>query len=194
MGAVAYQGSHKWTLSRRSKTYDSGPFNVNSKWQTDNGEKRELLMIGWSANVLAIAIGGALGALGRYGITLLFTQTAISRATTGLSHFVGGGASFGTTIANLTGCLLLGGLYQWSETVAAMAETPLNPKVLLAIRVGFLGSLTTFSTLIGDCAVLGSEGRPAVSLTLLSVNLIGGWVLFLFAIWAVRGIMSGVVS
>ncbi|TWU03162.1 fluoride efflux transporter FluC [Neorhodopirellula pilleata] len=147
-------------------------------------------MIGWPTQILAVAIGGALGALSRYGLTVLCTQTSVSRGISGLSALVGGGPSFATTLANLIGCLLLGIVYQWSESVAAMAQTPLNPKLLLAIRVGFLGSLTTFSTLIGDCAVLGNEGRTGVSLTLLSVNLIAGWGLFLLAIWVVRGVMS----
>jgi len=147
-------------------------------------------MIGWPTQVIAVAIGGALGALSRYGLTALFTQTAVSRGIFGLSSLVGGGASFATTVANLTGCFLLGIVYQWSESVAAMAENPLSPKVLLAIRVGFLGSLTTFSTLVGDCAVLGSEGRSGVSLTLLSINLIGGWGVFLLAVWTVKGVIS----
>lgn len=147
-------------------------------------------MIGWPTQVLAVAIGGALGALSRYGLTVLCTQSGVSRGFSGLSSLVGGGASFAMTIANLTGCLLLGIVYQWSESVAAMAETPLSPRVLLAIRVGFLGSLTTFSTLIGDCAVLGNDGRSGVSLTLLSINLIGGWGLFLVAVWTVKEVIS----
>ncbi|MBB3204398.1 fluoride ion exporter CrcB/FEX [Rhodopirellula rubra] len=62
--------------------------------------------------------------------------------------------------------------------------------MMLAIRVGVLGSLTTFSTLVGDAAVLGSEGRTTMSLTLMSVNLIGGWALFLIAAASVRGVLS----
>ncbi|MFG0289491.1 MAG: fluoride efflux transporter FluC [Rhodopirellula sp. JB044] len=147
-------------------------------------------MIGWSMNLIAVAIGGGLGALSRYGLTLLCTQSPLSRLIVTLGHFVGGGASFAMTIANLSGCLILGGLYQWVETLAAVGETPMNPRVLLAIRVGFLGSLTTFSTLIGDATVLGTEGKASVSLTLMSVNLIGGCALFLLAAASVREVLS----
>ncbi|WP_186774750.1 fluoride efflux transporter FluC [Allorhodopirellula solitaria] len=141
-------------------------------------------------NVLAVAIGGGLGALCRYGLSVLFAQGPLQRLIAGISHLVGGEASFAMTLANLLGCFLLGILFQWSESLASLGETPLNPHALLALRVGFLGSLTTFSTLIGDVTVLGSEGRAVVSLTLLAVNLVGGCVLFLLAAASVRGTLS----
>ncbi len=147
-------------------------------------------MMGWSLNVLAVAIGGGLGALCRYGLTVLFAQGPLYRLTAGISHFVGGEAAFATTLANLLGCFSLGMIYQWTESMGSLGESPLSPRTLLAIRVGILGSLTTFSTLIGDVAVLGTEGRTGTSLTLLSVNLIGGCALFLFAAASVRGMMS----
>lgn len=151
-------------------------------WLTDQ--------IGFAGNGLAVLVGGGMGALTRYGIALLTTQPTVNRALTAASHSVGGGAALGTTIANLLGCLLLGGLYQCSENWAAMAETPVSPRTLLAIRVGFLGSLTTFSTLVGDISVLGTTGRMDTSLTLLAVNLIGGVLLFIAAMAVVRGVMS----
>ncbi len=147
-------------------------------------------MMGWSMNVLAVAIGGGLGALCRYGLTVLFAQGPLYRLIAGISHLVGGEAGFATTLANLLGCLLLGLLYQWTESLASLGETPLHPQMLLAMRVGVLGSLTTFSTLIGDVTVLGTEGHTASSLTLLSVNLFGGVALFLLAVASVRGMLS----
>ncbi|TWU15201.1 fluoride efflux transporter FluC [Allorhodopirellula heiligendammensis] len=147
-------------------------------------------MMGWSMNVLAVAIGGSLGALCRYGLTVLFAQGPLQRLIGGISHLVGGEAGFATTLANLLGCLLLGSLYQWTESLADLGETPLSPHMLLAIRVGILGSLTTFSTLVGDITVLSSEGRVAASLTMLSVNLVGGCALFLLAAASVRGLLS----
>ncbi len=147
-------------------------------------------MIAWSMNVLAVAIGGSLGALCRYGITLLCTQGPLARNIAGIGDVVGGGASFATTLANLSGCLFLGVLYQWGESLAAVGQSPLSPRAMLALRVGVLGSLTTFSTLIGDVAVLGSENRAAASLTLIAVNLIGGGVLFFLAAAAVKGWLS----
>lgn len=145
-------------------------------------------LIAVAGNVFAIAAGGGLGALVRYGVTLLMTQTPVSRFISGFAPSVGGGASFGMTVANLSGCFLLGGLYQFAESAASMGETPIDPRWMLAIRVGFLGSLTTFSTLMGDVVVLGSSQRIGTSLTLLSVNLVGGAVLFLIAIAIVRSV------
>ena len=146
--------------------------------------------IGLAGNGLAVVIGGGLGALARYAIALLTDHPTISRPLTAVSHSLGGGPALGTTIANLIGCLLLGGLYQYSENWAAMAQTPLNPRLLLAIRVGFLGSLTTFSTLIGEMSILGTSGRLDASFVLLAVNLIGGVLLFVAAMAVVRGVMS----
>lgn len=147
-------------------------------------------MIGWSMNVLAVAIGGSLGALGRYGLTLLFTHSPLNSLIAGPARWMGGGAGFATTIANLLGCAALGALYQWVEGTAATGSTPLSPRTLLALRVGFLGSLTTFSTLIGDATVLSMENRPVASLTLLGVNLFAGLALFWLAAAFVRGAAS----
>ena len=147
-------------------------------------------MIGWSMNLLAVAIGGGLGGLCRYAITVLCTQGPLSHSIAGIGDVVGGGASLATTLANLSGCLLLGVLYQWGESLAAVGQSPLSPRTMLALRVGVLGSLTTFSTLIGDAAVLGSEDRAVASLTLISVNLFGGWAIFLLSAAAVKGLLS----
>ena len=76
---------------------------------------------------LWIAIGGALGALGRYGI---------GRS---MSRFFEHPFPVGTLFANVSGCLFIGvmlgsGIFDKS--------TPAR----MGIGVGFLGALTTFST------------------------------------------------
>ena len=85
---------------------------------------------------------------------------------------------------------------------ALFAQGPLHRSIvgishLVGGEAGFattlanlLGSLTTFSTLIGDVTVLGTDGRTAASLTLLSVNLVGGVGLFSLAAVSVRGVLS----
>lgn len=103
-----------------------------------------------SMNVLAVAIGGSLGALCHDGLTILFAQGPLRRPIVGISHLVDREAGFATTLANLSDGLLLGLLYQGTERLENLGRTPLPPQRLLApqmllgLRVGVLGSLTLF--------------------------------------------------
>ena len=90
--------------------------------------------------LLMIAIGGAFGALSRYGLALL----AI--------NLFGKGFPFGTLIANFVGSLLMGLLFGLVE-----AEH-LVPEARMALGVGFLGALTTFSTFSLDTLLLMQHG------------------------------------
>ena len=90
--------------------------------------------------LLMIAIGGAFGALSRYGLALL----AI--------NLFGKGFPFGTLIANFVGSLLMGLLFGLVE-----AEH-LVPEARMALGIGFLGALTTFSTFSLDTLLLMQHG------------------------------------
>jgi CrcB protein len=76
-----------------------------------------------------IAVAGALGALCRWGI---------SRA--GYALF-GAGFAWGTLIANVLGCFLLGFLMYTGLNTDKIPEA-----LRTALAIGFLGALTTFST------------------------------------------------
>ncbi|MCB0036841.1 MAG: CrcB family protein [Anaerolineales bacterium] len=81
--------------------------------------------------LIAVAIGGAVGALLRYGIALwagVSWQTAAGRFP------------IGTFVANVIGGLLIGILFQLFRQISV----PLYIETLLL--TGFLGALTTFST------------------------------------------------
>ena len=78
--------------------------------------------------VLLIGAGGALGALGRYGV---------SRA---MIRLIGESFPYGTLAVNCVGSLLIGLLMQ------VLLGSDLVPHSLrLALIVGFLGAFTTFS-------------------------------------------------
>ena len=81
------------------------------------------------ARLLAVALGGALGAVLRY------------LAGLGAQRLWGEHFPWGTLLVNLTGCLLLGGLLAWSSERAALPES-----VRLFGAVGVCGAFTTFST------------------------------------------------
>ena len=78
--------------------------------------------------LLAIALGGAVGSLLRYGVGISVQRAAHA------------GFPVGTLVVNLIGCLLVGALaahYMNDET---------HPVLRAALTVGFCGGFTTFST------------------------------------------------
>lgn len=83
--------------------------------------------------LFGIAVGGALGALSRYGITLWLIRHQSSVF------------AWPTLVVNVIGSFLLGLLMAWSTRYPHLPEAV---KTMLAI--GFLGALTTFSTFSYD--------------------------------------------
>jgi CrcB protein len=105
--------------------------------------RRELL--GRRTGVLAvIALGGAAGALARYGLARALP--------TGPSGF-----PWATFWTNVTGCLLIGVLVVLS-TERLTAHRLIRP----FLGVGVLGGFTTFSTYAGESRALLAAGRAAV--------------------------------
>ena len=83
-----------------------------------------------NSHVLAIAVGGALGAVSRYGVNLA------------CARWLGDHFAFGTLVVNVVGCFVLGLLAPLGS-----ADIPRwNFLTHSAVTVGFLGALTTFST------------------------------------------------
>jgi CrcB protein len=105
-------------------------------------------------NLVFIALAGSFGALSRYGITLLSQK------------FFGKDFPSGTLIANVAGCFLMGVLLQ---TPQSWVDLPYN--VRLGLGVGFLGSLTTFSTFGMDTFKLLEGDQIFLGLTNILANL-----------------------
>ncbi|MFT4415843.1 fluoride efflux transporter CrcB [Fredinandcohnia humi] len=78
-------------------------------------------------NIIMVMVGGFFGAILRYmlGEWLVITN----------------GFPIGTLTVNLIGCFLLG----WTLTSSALTKK-WNPKLILFLGTGFIGSFTTFST------------------------------------------------
>ncbi len=121
-------------------------------------------------NLAAVALGGSLGSVSRYLITL---------ATTAVT---GGSGMLGTCIANVLGCAAIGALIAYGE-----ADSHLSERTALAIRVGFLGSLTTFSTFAAESAQLAGDGRFLISGCYVAANLFIGWAVLILASTIVEG-------
>ena len=91
--------------------------------------------------VLAIALGGAIGAVGRHYVSVTMTL------------LMGHGFPWGTVVVNVAGSFLMGVLI---ETMALVWSPSVELRALLT--VGVLGAFTTFSTFSLDVATLYERG------------------------------------
>ena len=112
--------------------------------------------------VVAIMIGGAIGAVSRYGVSHLIYALA------------GRGFPYGTLVVNVLGSFLMGYL-----SIYLMSKVSLDPALRLAILVGFLGAFTTFSTF--SMETLGLLESGLIGRALLNVALSVG--ASLTAVW-----------
>ena len=108
--------------------------------------------------LLLIGIGGAIGAMSRFGIAELSKK------------FFSGAFPLGTLIANLACCFLIGVLLGSGQ---ADKSEPLR----LGVGVGFLGALTTFSTFGAETMQQVNDGNWAVFAANIGANLILGLTL-----------------
>jgi CrcB protein len=108
----------------------------------------------WKA-VVAISVGGGLGALLRWwlGLTLNAYFPAIPP---------------GTLAANLIGGYVVGVAIAFFATYSALA-----PEWRLLVITGFCGGLTTFSTFSAEVVTLLQQGRATLALTAAAAHLLG---------------------
>lgn len=111
-----------------------------------------------------VALGGAVGSAGRYATVV------------GCERVLGDRFAYGVLLVNLVGCLAIGLVMKGSLA----GSLPLSEGMRLAIVVGLLGGLTTFSSFGYDTLLYLQQGRWSVA-TLNGVgNVAGG----LAACWA----------
>ncbi|WP_312034319.1 fluoride efflux transporter CrcB [Actinoplanes sp. TBRC 11911] len=103
----------------------------------------------WSV-LASIAVGGAIGALGRYELALAWTHAP--------GHF-----PWATFVTNVSGCFLIGVLMVLITEVWS-AHRLIRP----FLGVGVLGGFTTFSTYSGDVQQLVAAGDARVALAYLA--------------------------
>lgn len=106
----------------------------------------------------AIAIGGGIGSVARYGIGELVPPDV-------------NGIPWPTLVVNLTGCLLIG--------VLMVLVTDVWPGGRYArpfLGIGVLGGLTTYSTMMLELRGLGAGRDWLVANLYLGVTLVGGFV------------------
>ena len=118
---------------------------------------------------LAIAVGGALGALSRY-----LTYLLVHRFAT-LSF------PYGILTVNLSGCFLMGLIAP--ILIDKLLMSPMWRQVLL---VGFLGSFTTFSTFTWDTILLFEEGAYFSASIYVLMSVVGCLLATLIGVWMGR--------
>lgn len=111
-------------------------------------------------NILAVFIGGGLGAVMRYAVTQLCRN---------LFHM----PVLGTLTVNLAGCFLMGCMFGLTtEKIRTF-----DPTLRLMITVGLLGGLTTFSTLGLEGFDLIRNGKTGIAILYLAGSCILGLLL-----------------
>ncbi len=109
--------------------------------------------------IIAIAIGGAAGAVGRHFVNI------------GMASLLGHGFPWGTLTVNVVGSLIMGLLVH----LMAVSWT-VSPEIRALLTVGGLGAFTTFSTFSIDAVVLyerGAIGAAAIYVIVSVVAAIG---------------------
>ena len=131
-------------------------------------------MTGFLLKILLVMAGGSLGAVGRYLISL------------GAVRLFGTGLSWGTFLANMIGCFLIG------VTFALIDRLPLlTPATRLFFMTGFLGALTTFSTYALEVVESIRGGGFGVAAITFLANNVGGVALVLAGMWLVQVLFKG---
>ncbi len=106
--------------------------------------------------IIAIALGGALGSVCRYGLDRF------------ISVFFPARFPLGTLAVNLIGCLLVGFLWGYFDRIH------ISHNLRLFIFTGFLGGLTTFSTFARESEQFLHSGNTAAGLLYVAISNIAG--------------------
>ena len=121
--------------------------------------------------VFAIALGGALGAVGRYALSSQIT------------HWIGPGFPWGILAVNVAGCFIMG-------VIAELGALTLNlsPEMRAFLTTGILGGFTTFSAFALDSAVMIERGDWGATVLYVSASVLGSIAALFLGLGVVRGL------
>lgn len=123
-------------------------------------------------SVLFVALGGALGSVSRYLLSVAIQSRAGSFPTA-------------TLLINITGSLLLGFLVRYTM------ETPaVGPDIRLLLTTGFCGGYTTFSTFSYETARLIEDGELDRAALYVALSLVVSLVATFAGFSLARGLLA----
>ncbi|MEO8483078.1 MAG: fluoride efflux transporter CrcB [Acidobacteriota bacterium] len=108
------------------------------------------------SRLLYVCLGGAIGSGARYLVGLWALQR------------FGPGFPYGTLIVNIVGCFVIAAVMQ------AALQLEWSPTLRMAITVGFVGGLTTYSSFNYETLRLVEEGASTIALLNVAATLVGG--------------------
>jgi len=112
-----------------------------------------------------VAVGGALGAMARFGLNV-FLQRDIA-------------FPWGTLSANLLGCLAIGVIAQFVATSTWFNDAGIVPdQYRLLFAIGFCGSFTTLSALVMEMHTMLQRNELLNSFSYLMATMVGGFACF----------------
>ncbi|HEV7164928.1 MAG TPA: fluoride efflux transporter CrcB [Gammaproteobacteria bacterium] len=124
-------------------------------------------------NYVAVALGGVVGCCARYGV---------SQA---VHNFYGRGTfPLATLIINVSGCLLMGFLFQLTLDKANVSYS-----LRLAILTGVLGGFTTFSAFAMETLLLAEEGEMGSAALYILMSVSMGLLAAYIGVWCARSIV-----
>ena len=126
---------------------------------------------------LFVAVGGAIGAVARFGLNV-FLQRDVE-------------FPWGTLTANLLGCLVMGIIAQLISGTAWFNDAGIIPdQYRLLFAVGFCGSFTTLSSLVLEMNTMLQKNELFYSFSYFVGTMIGGFACFYIGIMCMRMLMQ----
>ncbi|MBL4815053.1 fluoride efflux transporter CrcB [Shewanella sp.] len=104
-------------------------------------------------NILFVALGGSIGAVFRYLISIFMVQ------------LFGSAFPFGTLLVNILGSFMMGIIYALGQV------SEVSPEIKAMVGVGLLGALTTFSTFSNETLLLIQGGAWLKAFFNITLNL-----------------------
>lgn len=123
--------------------------------------------------IFYVAAGGAIGAVGRYGVVSLS------------GALIGHGFPYGTLIVNIAGSFILGAVIE----VSALVWSP-SPEIRAMIVIGVLGSFTTFSAFSLEVTSMLTRGENGQALLYVMASIVAG----IGALWAGMAVLRAILA
>ena len=123
--------------------------------------------------ILAVALGGAIGAVARY------------QSIGVLTRWLGLGFPYGTLFVNVLGSFAMGLFVEF-----LVAKLNSSPEIRVFFAVGVLGAFTTFSSFALDVSVLTERANLLAAGAYVALSVVLSIAGLFFGLWLMRSILA----